>query len=61
MQGGIGEERHSVWDITFEMPIRNPNGNVDLDIQVWSPGERSRLEEKLSAIIVDRVFKTETG
>ena len=58
---GEGEERHSVWDITFEMPIRNPNGNVDLDIQVWSPGRDPDWKEKLNAIIVERVFKTETG
>ena len=45
---GVGEEEALCFrQNNFEMPIRNPNGNVDLDIQVWSLGERSRLEREI--------------
>lgn len=47
MQGGKeGGEALCLGHNNFETLIRNPNGNVDLDIQVWSPGERSRLERE---------------
>lgn len=42
---GVGEERaFNLGHVNFEMPIINPNENVNLNIQVWSSGERSRLE-----------------
>lgn len=45
---GVGEEQaFCLGHVNLEMPIINPNENVNLNIPVWSSGERSRLEVEI--------------
>lgn len=47
---GVGEEQaRCLGHVNFEVPVVNPNGSVDLDMQVWSSGERSRLEIEIKS------------
>jgi hypothetical protein len=59
---GKREERHSVWDIiTLRRLLEIQMG---MSTWIYKSGVQGRdpdWKEKLSAIIVERVFKTETG
>lgn len=46
----VGEEQaFCLGHVNFEIPIINPNGNVDLDMQACTQGERSRLETEIKS------------
>lgn len=49
LEMGVGEEQVFCFEhVNFEVPIRNSNGSLGLDIQVYISGERSRLEKERS-------------